>query len=370
MLATNAGLVRLDLFTTCGEHSGKLGKALARNSTLRHLDLGGSEFRPADMEDIAYGLVRNSTLETLKLDWLCNRMSEPVDAQRNAMIVTLCKSLEVSVSLQNLDLGYGDLDDEDMAHIARAVRRSPSLRYLNVTSEGSYTYKGIQLICEAAMQHTSLVVLYLGQLRHALAASSIAELIMRNTTLQYLSLSDEDDKGNLGSVFDALINTNRALRGISFGGSITCFRKALVPLLLANPQLVCIELWATWTEEDLPAIFQALVDCPRYHKLRLGGLPPGIFDVAPPAVAAPARKDMYTVECIREMHKHKTVAFAMGLHARLGSESLVRQMTLDCVNMVLMSYFSLPAGSFDRPAHAPDGMDLVDFMKDFKFVSF
>ena len=66
------------------------------------------------------------------------------------------------------------------------------------------------------------------------------------------------------------------------------------------------------------------------------------------------------------MHMRKAIAFAMGVHARLGSESAVRCLKLDCINMVLLSYFSLPADFLDGPRRASDYAGIVDFMATFK----
>ncbi len=65
----------------------------------------------------------------------------------------------------------------------------------------------------------------------------------------------------------------------------------------------------------------------------------------------------------RNMQISKAEAFMMGMCARVGSESLVRQLTRDCVDLVLMSYYSLPYDYFEAPRPALDYKDILKIMR-------
>jgi hypothetical protein len=64
------------------------------------------------------------------------------------------------------------------------------------------------------------------------------------------------------------------------------------------------------------------------------------------------------VAIIQETNCKKAVAFAMALHGRLGSGSMAQQLTLDCVRMVLLSYYSLGSDY----SNTPDGKDILKYI--------
>jgi Ran GTPase-activating protein (RanGAP) involved in mRNA processing and transport len=351
MIATNKGLVTLDLGSAFRGHCGLLGQGLALNSTLKHLNLEYHELDLASVVEIGHSLACSQTLQTLKLGSLFPYRSSEREglAMREAIIAALGRMLQDCVSLRNFVLAETNLKDNLATDLYDALLRSSSLRYLGLSGH-SFTQEGVAQICELAMQRTSLAGLDLGFLSDLPSARAVADLLMRNTTLQHLCVHQPCDSEILSCVYDALIQGNRTLRSLSTHG----LDKVLPNLLRANALLEVVDLRDTnghlpdLNDATLRAVYQALEDTPRRHLLTLHGVQLDKILVAPDA-PVPRWWDLGSTRAIARIwdtHARKALAFAMGLHARLGSESVVRQATVDGVNMVLLSYYSLPFDHF------------------------
>jgi hypothetical protein len=381
MLATNKGLVRLDLFGCCRRDLGKLGKALERNTTLRHLDLGSNSLKLADMRGIANGLKRNSTLETLGLNMVWNAEDRiprrESEAEREAIIATLCSSVSVSKSLRHLTLQGNKLRGTDAEHLAEMLRQIPSLRYLDVSGHEFLQY-GIEQLCDAARDHTALLALNLGELYGAGSVASVANLLADNTTLEHLVLgSNVKGPTKLGCVFDALMQSNRTLCSITTETPDRNLGRRIEQLLRANMRLESIasgQKYVDWIErgpasESLASIYQALVDCPRYKALELGNIPLDDLlvtstDDQEEGFSGPITS-VRALAKVRNLHVQKAVAFGMCLHARLASDSVARQLGHDCVSLVLLSYYALPLDYLEKPEKKAEYVGVVEHMKSF-----
>jgi hypothetical protein len=129
--------------------------------------------RPTDIQAIAYGLGHNSTLLTLKLDDVIDFRRKSTNGARQAAFMLIFWALKKNTSLRHLVMCENNLVDEDAKPIASALRHTSSLQYLDL-SQHKFTYQGIQQLCDAVAQCTSLVSLDLGLLHDDPSATSVA----------------------------------------------------------------------------------------------------------------------------------------------------------------------------------------------------
>jgi Ran GTPase-activating protein (RanGAP) involved in mRNA processing and transport len=358
MLSTNRGLVRVSL-PPLDADCGKIAGGLAHNSTLLHMDLHSSDMTPGAMEEIAQGLRRNSTLETLCISPDNSENSEG----KKSIIASIGRILEGDGALRHILFPSNYLKDKQAKPLADALMQTCALRYLDV-SDHNFTHKGVEQLCRVAMHNTSLTGLNLGELSDETSAKLVADLLTRNTTLQHLSLGEpRHGQYILGNVFEVLITTNRTLSSLSIRPKDDLWLyKSLPQLLRANKCLKTVKLLhparsiSPTHVEHLQAISQALSDCPRYKALNLDNFP------------SPWTK-AFTL--IQDLHVQKVLAFAMGLNIRLGSESAVGQLKHDCVNAILMCYYDIPTDHFDTHNVKGDGdgdcADMVKLMTSFGY---
>lgn len=204
-----------------GRSHGKLGRALAQNSTLLHLFVRGNLLDEAGAEELATAMMQNTRLAMLAVE--TNRLGAQLLAKslfeksaltqlnfRHSQIdddadfcSLLADGLAANQTLQELDLSHTAIGDKAAHALADALRQNAALRTLTL-SNNRITDVGALALAETLNSGSRLSHLYLrGNFITDTGASSLFNALQVNECLQELNLF-ENRLGNLA--FRAMAN--------------------------------------------------------------------------------------------------------------------------------------------------------------------
>jgi hypothetical protein len=219
-------------------------------------------------------------------------------------------------------------------------------QYLDVSGH-RISQDGMSALCAELEKNTCLRDLKVGHVWDVESQAAVASLLRRNTALTSLSISSRCCPQH---IFDALKH-NSTLESIRVE-SHTHREEALMSLSCVlrenfHLQKLVTQFQGASSPSALLAIGKALQECPRYHELIIRGIDlsrvSATLGLPTHDSQGQAWTDTSVAPYIHSLHLDKVTAFIMGLHSRLGSESLVRILSHDCARVVVLGYFGLPA---------------------------
>ncbi len=329
-----------------------------------------------------------------------------VSSSSAADLLPLSRALTTNTCLQFLSIQRNKLQDPGSEVISNGLLYNNTLQYLDIS--GNRILKdGIRALCHA-LSHASSALrdLNLGCLYDEASQEAVSYMLTHNSTLQSLSISlssKSDGACASASAVMGALRQNSTLRSLSILGE-ACGSDTLTTLaqiLRENLFLTHFEvsICGDLTDGDLLDVGHTLQQTPRYHVVRIKGVPltrvrdrlelperplssyycngyghdryvyssntawedvnPSVIDTA--TLRRPVHHsqrcmhyvhdstwtDENIVLHIQSVHHKKIVAFAMGQHLRLGEVSHVRILEPDTICMVALYYFLLPLGYFD-----------------------
>ncbi len=355
-----------------------VGLALAKNTALRLLDLGGSDLTREDFQAFGQGLRGNTTLRTLVL-WPKYYDSDDEDSDDDDEpreydtqdLLPVIKALAINKTLLHLKFCKYKMQDDAATALARALRSntSMSLQYLDI-SYNEITHVGMTRLCKALATSTSLVVLDLGCFQDRRSVRAVCDLLKQNTRLQELKVESTVHTMDVtycsyaaSKIFQALRH-NASLQSLSFYESADEYPTIWAELATLLRHNTCLNhLYFPWPEihpkDALRHVIDALRDQPRYHPLSLKGM--RLHQAVAHQDAsreedlnrAPWKKtrdkDEELLLRIRCAHQDKMTAFLMASHSRLGAESACTIFGCDCMRAIVLCYFGLPVDYVDQP---------------------
>ena len=322
-LGSNKALVKLGLrectmgCENCGRGSRALSKALMTNATLEELDVSGSLLSLSGARDFAGMLAVNNTLKTLDLD-RCG-----IAAKGSRAIV---KAMEINASLEDLGMAGSIWSAKAIKALKQALETNTTLKILSL-EECDITVDGLTEIADALNTSSSIEKLVMGSstfgndhaeaLAKGLSSSSkslknlslagcaftgckgfkaIADAIQTNTELEELDLRRNHKIGNSAVGTEALaqlLSCNKSLKTLQLGGCNIGEEtaRALGRALGSNWALLDMDVAL---RDDSRCAFQIRDGC---------GLEPVLREEA---------------DSVRR--QEKLLAFAMGMHDRLGGK--------------------------------------------------
>ncbi len=341
----------------------KIGLALAKNTSLRLLNLRDNMLTLQGAMAVAQSLRGNTSLRTLLLHTDFPMHMHPAECVP-----------PITASLRHLQLASCMGDDAATA-LADTMRSSTSacLQLLDVKTH-TMTATGMTQLCDACATITSLMTLKVGLLSDAGSVHAVCKLLARNTPLQELHVMHQFGRAEDSQhpecypalrLLATLQHNNTVLQSLRI-----CDKKcetnvdvrvweALAATLSRNASLnhICMGSTSCVPSQILRKVVDALRHQPRRYRLSLSSVRLWCAD---PRAEAAYRKDGRTGEEAEEMflssihglHRDKLAAFAMLTHQRLGEGSAWGSLSADCVRLVACMYFELPGDYLD---HEPAG---------------
>jgi Ran GTPase-activating protein (RanGAP) involved in mRNA processing and transport len=392
-LCVNVTLTSLSLsYNGLGdEQASIICEILARNSCLQNLNLSSNYLRSASFQIMCEALEANSTLTCLDL-----YNNEPGHAGGQA----LGRLLSRNVALQHINLAYNDISAESAVSISRGLCAHPALTTLNM-SWNALGDAGGRALARALAHNTCLRVLdasnnHLG----GDAVCEIARALENNTTLRTLKISQNQIGSRISALcmdrFDGMNNraageslgdlsssdddddddddearamkrrhacrAHNSSRSIEHSVTVALSRNlnraqsaghAIAHMLQTNRGLHTLDIY----DEDFPicnqgvrAIGRALLESARCHELTVKGvdltyMAHTYLDV-PFTISCSSNDEV--MEYFREAHRQKVLAFAMGLHPRLGHGCPVQTLSEDTLPVVFGAYYGVCGDVFVR----------------------
>ena len=256
MLINNAGISVLVL-KSCGigDHMGeKIGMGLARNKTVKVLNVSKNNIYSGGAVSIFTALEHNSSLEELDL----SRNEHLTKGDAKAVGRTLNKILTVNKAIQTLKLQQCGICDQIGKQIGVGLTRNKSLRVLNI-SHGSIHSGGAVSIFKSLQQNSSLEELdlswnwYLTKDDGEAVGCAIERMLTVNKAIQTLKLQQCGICDKICKKIEVGLAENKRLRvlnisrgSIHSGGAISIFTS-----LESNTSLEELDLsWNWFTEGD------------------------------------------------------------------------------------------------------------------------
>jgi Ran GTPase-activating protein (RanGAP) involved in mRNA processing and transport len=322
-LASNKTLVKLGLrdctmgCESCGRGSRALSKGLMTNATLEKLDVSGSSLSLAGTRDFAGMLAVNSTLKMLDLDG-CGIVAKGSRA--------LVKAMEINASLEHLDMAGSIWSSKGIKALKQALETNTTLKILSL-EDCDITVDGLRGIAEALNTCSSIEELIMGSSTFGNAhAEALAKgLSSSSKSLKNLSLTGCAFTGCKGfkAIADA-IQTNTELeeldlrRNHKIGGSAVG-SEALAQLLSCNKSLKTLKLGGCDIgEETVRELGRALGS-----NWALVDMDVAFSDGSGCAFLVPDGGGFESIlreEADNVRKQEKLLAFAMGMHDRLGGK--------------------------------------------------
>lgn len=324
----------------------RVAESLRVNTTLQNLELTGNGVMAGECAILGQALCVNSTL--LKLNLSDNK----IDANACRM---LAKGLSVNSTLQTLRLSYNLIDSEGCRLLGEGLRQNTTLRSLDL-SRNFITEDFNDVACCRALRdllatNSTIQSMYLGTcLIHDEGCGLLADALRMNSTLTQLDLSMNLFGQQGYAALCAALKTNSTLRSLDLTGPIMQYINIFADMLRTNATICSLKLrpQAVIDVEHALALGEALRDYPRRHMLELTGedyAPLRTLGIHHALLALPeearAWNDYEVAGYFHECHLDCAVAFAMGLHKRLGEGSIVRFLDSPVVDIVLRVYFRM-----------------------------
>ncbi len=350
----------------------KLCSALAQNNSLEFLDLSHNMWSNANMVMLQRSLLQNTALRTLCLDGMVG-----FDADEVICWAPLMRALAFNTTLLHLRIArnmFGERAADELSRSLTSNHRFP-LQHLEISCE-LLSNETLDTLCTALCTNTSLLSLDLGSVDCPAAVMNVCRLIKRNTTLQRLDVGSANDSHRILKALESNTCIQSLALSLDYSSSITSpgadfsrgdvIWRALSATLRRNTWLQHIFIfnsdWDCHTQlppEHLHPVIEALRYQPRYHGLSLTGvnlaealkiywpdaypdeLEQGWNEAFPGVPMCSVDMDKLQLR-MRQLHDDKLLAFVMGQHKRLASESIVRLLSHDCVRSVMLSFYGVP----------------------------
>lgn len=265
--------------------------ALRTNISVTHLNLSWTSFGEVETKYLSEALKGNKTL--VELDLSCNDLTADC-------AMHLSQVIRENKTLLNLDLSANNLSAEGAKHISKALIENSTLIHLDL-QENDITALGAKYLAKALKENKTLLQLdlYDNNLRDV-GAIHLSEALKVNKTLLELDLGwNKLSAVGLKHLVEAL-KYNKTLKHLPVLNSLTADNvyhmltednvKDLIDCLKNNYSLLTLENWYIKNksqEIEIQKLLQRNIDYPK--------------------------------------EQQNTVAFLMGLHHRLGTESSVKQ---------------------------------------------
>jgi Ran GTPase-activating protein (RanGAP) involved in mRNA processing and transport len=371
MIACNTRLAHLNLNnTSLGHDVADIAEGLAGNVALRHLDVGSNYLGVDGIKAIADALVQNTTLTTLYMELATNKLyvdsdsdsdeeDEPSTESRDGM-KQLFTALAQNATLLHLNVSENELTDGEAQLLASALETNCRLRYLDV-AEHAIESEGFCTLCNVIAHNTTLVVLNLGTLFQEKCLSAVCDILTNNTTLQQLEINLQFEPKNW-SEFRRALETNSTIQSLRVESCDDRLSLAVARSLNTNVYLNEVSFASYLNKKAIMALGNALRATPRYTCMTLEGVQ---LSKKATALGLPCRQtgdgwaDDEVVAYLHGLHVDKIFAFVCGQHDRLGGASVVRQLSHDCVRLVVLSFFGLSLNYFEGNCRAFEYMDVL-----------
>jgi Ran GTPase-activating protein (RanGAP) involved in mRNA processing and transport len=319
-----------------------IGNALGINSSLQELYIGCNRLGPVACQALWDGVAKNHALNVLHMH--NSSMCESVD--------NLSRALTVNTSLQRLVLSLNHLTQHGGVSIAKAMMENVALRHLDV-SDNNLADNGAMALCRALIVNNALETLIMSRNNlGAPFAHALALALPYYTTLKHIDLHGNllTDEGGLAIIEGLAYNKSVQHICLQFNKLGQRVGDEVGTLLRKNQVVRNLGILDYVTSDNEDALFrigEALRDTPRYHKLSadMHGLNCVADRLGLPEEAR-RWKNEQIIEYYWSAHWERVQAFAMGLHARAGSASLVQLLSEDTLPLVVAAFFGLSPGAF------------------------
>ena len=224
ILSVNKTLKVLNL-SGCGftnEVAAYFINGLAQNSSVRKVVLGSNQIGSAVAINIFRSLEDNTSLEEVDL----SKNSQLAEDDSEAVGCAIKEMLSVNTMLKVLNLSYCRLNTELVTHILKSLEYNTTLEELDLSGnsqleEGNSEAVGCAVERMLKVNRT-LKVLNLNGCRLGTAiATSIFRSLERNTSLEELDLSENNQLGDseaVGCAIERMLNMNRKLKVLNLSG--------------------------------------------------------------------------------------------------------------------------------------------------------
>jgi Ran GTPase-activating protein (RanGAP) involved in mRNA processing and transport len=340
-LAKNKSLLLLDLTVKeLRKESGKhictagmkgIAKGLTQNQTLRTLILRGALTlmgRPEFLHDFSVALARNNTLRHL-------------DLSDNFIPSEVLKVLFTHALGRECSLQYVDLVDDsicDFEAICRSLAVNTSLLVLRMRL--NVKPQSVEDMSHLLKHNTTLQRLDLG-IKFGKSCTQMLLLsgLKHNTTLKRLAVTYENDGYDTQELHNLIstqlnVSVKTLLRGVTAQELVMSLGKVLKDC----PRYHRYDLVAGRDRFDRS--YDNLEENYDNNTMRKA------LDLPPMAADSDSNQRRNMLGSIRANHFDKCFAFVMGHHARLGEKSAVQSLSLDSVTGIVARYFGVSAEIF------------------------
>ncbi len=258
-------IIKLSKNDIGGEGAKVIAGVLKHNKTVTHIDLSNNRIGTEGAKAIANTLKENTSLESINLGG--NNI-------RNNGAKAIGKALKKNTSLQTVDLEASEIGDEGATTIAEALEGNHSIQTLRLSGNPIGT-AGTKAIAEALKKNKSLqTLMFSGNQIGVEGAKAIAEALKENAYLTTVDLH-ENDIGNEGgkAIVDAL-ERSKTLRHVDLCANKISeeVAKAIVDALKVNESLQTLRLRGNHIgDEGAKAVAVLLKENTPFQKLDIGG---------------------------------------------------------------------------------------------------
>jgi Ran GTPase-activating protein (RanGAP) involved in mRNA processing and transport len=325
-LKTNSTLEILYLQNVAMEEDGAraIAEALLTNPSLQVLDISDNHIGTAGVSAVANALATNNALKKISL---CM-----VELELEAALA-IAKALRTNRSLKELDMSFNDLSvDEAVVAIASTLETNNTLEEIRLQDVGM-TAVGVRAISRALRANQSLKLLDLSHNDftdhwHVGIMEDFALTLARNVSLEALLLSYSGLNSRGIEALARALRTNQTLRKLDL--AVCCFRDggrdavaALTGALRENRTLSFLDLRTSDRHKlsalEVRGLGLAIRDNPRINTLHLHGVRLCAVAVE---IGLPSHfkhsSNAHIMDEISIVWRGKLLAFAMGMHPRLG----------------------------------------------------
>lgn len=235
----------------------------------------------------------------------------------------LGESFAINTTLKSLRLCANVIGNRGCACLASGIKQNTSLRSLFLAAN-SIGNSGGEAIAEALSVATTFSTLTLScNILSDLCCAEIMTVLVQHPSMSILCVAGSEAGEFTAHAIETLIHQNKRISFLGFGDP-------------RDPQAL---------SHCLGILCEAIRDTPRYDDL-------GILFYHPSKALADRlglpedHQALSSFESLHEyyrsMHMAKVLAFLMGLHSRLGADSLVCTLRNDVATVIVASFFGLP----------------------------
>jgi Ran GTPase-activating protein (RanGAP) involved in mRNA processing and transport len=336
---------------------------LNNDCALRELDLSHNGISGAGATAIACALRHNTSLQ--KLDISSNNVQADGCMEICSACMPACLGNSQAQAFQTLTHACGALNMNAHAHAPSVSSHSDyntTLTYRDYNTTLTHTHCDMNAQAHGAPSVSShsdyynTTLTYLNMSTNSLEASGAhhtAQMLSRNHTLRTLDLTHNHlTEAGLTAVASSLTCNTTLLHLILWSNNLTTpSARAFAAALQKNRTLRTLDFTSfSLSQDDVVTPFGAVLrDYPRYHHFSLLGV--SLWKVAD-VLGSRARETDWTnnviLHDVERIHADMLLAFVMGTHARLGSESVVKIWSecADVCCVVGALFYGLPVSFF------------------------